>query len=75
MQQQQSRVRLGRVCDERTAEDGTRVLVDRLRPRGLTEDRADLDERCTQIAPSWALRTWYGHNLERFAELVGSRAG
>jgi uncharacterized protein YeaO (DUF488 family) len=75
MQRQQPRVRLGRVCDERTAEDRIRVLVDRLRPRGLTEDRADLDERCTQIAPSSALRNWYGHNLRWFAEFVGSRAG
>ncbi|OLT05599.1 hypothetical protein BJF90_00630 [Pseudonocardia sp. CNS-004] len=75
MQRQQPRVRLGRVCDERTAEDRIRVLVDRLRPRGLTGDRADLDERCTQIAPSSALRNWYGHNLRWFAEFVGSRAG
>lgn len=75
MQRQQPRVRLGRVCDERTAEDRIRVLVDRLRPRGLTEDRADLGERCAQITPSSALRNWYGHSLQRFAAFVGSRAG
>jgi hypothetical protein len=68
MQFQQPRVRLGRVYDERTAEDGTRVLVDRLWPRGLTKDRADLDEWCKQIAPSSALRKWYGHDPDRFAE-------
>ena len=57
--QPQPRVRVGRVYDERTAQDGTRVLVDRLWPRGLTTNRADLDEWCKQIAPSSALRTWY----------------
>ncbi|MHA6797680.1 DUF488 domain-containing protein (plasmid) [Pseudonocardia bannensis] len=62
------RVRVGRVYDARTAEDGTRVLVDRLWPRGLTKSRADLDEWCKQIAPSAALRTWYGHDPDRFAE-------
>jgi uncharacterized protein YeaO (DUF488 family) len=49
MQQQQPRVRLGRVYDERTAEERTRVLVDRLWPRGLTRDRADLDGWCKHL--------------------------
>ena len=49
MQQQQPRVRLGRVYDERSAEGGTRVLVDRLWPRGLTRDRADLDGWCKHL--------------------------
>jgi uncharacterized protein YeaO (DUF488 family) len=62
------RVRVGRVYDARTAEDGTRVLVDRLWPRGLTKSRADLDEWCKQIAPSTALRRWYGHEPNRSAE-------
>ena len=56
--QPEPRVRVGRVYDERTAQDGTRVLVDRLWPRGLTKNRADLDEWCKQIAPSAALRRW-----------------
>lgn len=64
----QPHVRVGRVYDERTAQDGTRVLVDRLWPRGLTRSRADLDEWCKQIAPSTALRRWYGHDPDRFAE-------
>lgn len=62
------RVRVGRVYNARTAGDGTRVLVDRLWPRGLTKNRADLDEWCKQIAPSAALRTWYGHDPDRFIE-------
>lgn len=65
---QQSRVRVGRVYDERTPEDGARVLVDRIWPRGLTKKQADLDEWCRQVAPSAALRKWYGHDSERFAE-------
>ena len=58
------RVRVGR------AQDGTRVLVDRLWPRGLTKNRADLDEWCKQIAPSAALRRWYGHDPDRFTEFA-----
>lgn len=64
----ESRVRVGRVYDERTPEDGARVLVDRLWPRGLSKDRSDLDEWCKQISPSSALRKWYGHDPDRFAE-------
>jgi uncharacterized protein YeaO (DUF488 family) len=68
--QRQFQVRVGRVYDTRTAEDGTRVLVDRLWPRGLTKDRADLDEWCKLIAPSADLRRWYGHDPDRFAEFA-----
>jgi len=68
MQRQQ--VRAGRVYDARQAADGTRVLVDRLWPRGLTKNQADLDEWCKQIAPSPALRRWYGHDPDRFAEFA-----
>ena len=68
--QPQPRVRVGRVYDERTAQDGTRVLVDRLWPRGLTTNRADLDEWCKQIAPSAPLRRWYGHDPDRFPEFA-----
>jgi uncharacterized protein YeaO (DUF488 family) len=63
----QPRIRVGRVYEERTAEAGTGVLVDRLWPRSLSKNRADLDEWCKQIAPSSALRTWYGHEPDRFA--------
>jgi uncharacterized protein YeaO (DUF488 family) len=39
--------------------DGTRVLVDRIWPRGLTKAKAGLDEWCKQVAPSTELRKWY----------------
>ncbi len=65
---QDARVRVGRVYDERTPTDGARVLVDRIWPRGLSKDRADLDEWCKKIAPSTQLRRWYGHDPEFFEE-------
>ncbi len=45
-----------------------RVLVDRLWPRGLTKEKAALDEWCKQIAPSSDLREWYHHDPDRFEE-------
>lgn len=61
-------VRVRRVYDHRTDGDGTRVLVDRIWPRGMTKEKADLDEWCKQIAPSTKLRMWYRHDPERFEE-------
>jgi uncharacterized protein YeaO (DUF488 family) len=72
-------VQVGRVYDEPAA-NGTRVLVDRLWPRGLRKDAARLDAWAKDVAPSSELRTWYGHDPARFdefrrrylAELAGS---
>ncbi len=61
-------VRVRRVYEEPTDDDGTRVLVDRLWPRGLAKATAGLDEWCKDIAPSAELRTWYAHDPDRFAE-------
>jgi len=57
---------------QRVYEDGTgvRVLVDRLWPRGLSRDRANLAWWCRDVAPSSELRRWYGHTPERFAEFA-----
>jgi uncharacterized protein YeaO (DUF488 family) len=63
-------VRMRRVYDEPTRKDGTRVLVDRVWPRGLSKDEAQIDEWCKQVAPSTKLRKWYGHDPERFAEFT-----
>jgi uncharacterized protein YeaO (DUF488 family) len=62
------RVHVRRAYDERRRGDGRRVLVDRLWPRGLSRERADLDEWCKDVAPSPELRKWYAHDPERFAE-------
>ena len=61
-------VRVGRVYDEPEPDDGTRVLVDRIWPRGLTKDKARLDLWFKQVAPSTELRKWYSHDPERFEE-------
>ena len=63
-------VQVRRVYDIRLPGDGTRVLVDRIWPRGMTKERASLDEWCKQIAPSTELRKWYGHDPARFEEFT-----
>jgi uncharacterized protein YeaO (DUF488 family) len=61
-------VQVRRVYDEPAASDGTRVLVDRIWPRGLRKDAAALDEWLKDVAPSAGLRTWYGHDPAKFEE-------
>ena len=61
-------VRARRVYDDPSPEDGTRVLVDRVWPRGLRKDAARLDEWAKDAAPSAELRTWYRHDPEKFEE-------
>ena len=61
-------VRVRRAYDEPEPTDGSRVLVDRLWPRGLSKARAALDEWCKNVAPSGELRTWYNHDPDRFEE-------
>jgi uncharacterized protein YeaO (DUF488 family) len=63
-------VQVRRVYDGRERGDGARVLVDRIWPRGMTKEKADLDEWCKQVAPSTELRKWYGHVPERFEEFA-----
>jgi uncharacterized protein YeaO (DUF488 family) len=57
-----------RVYEAAAAQDGTRVLVDRVWPRGMRKDDAHLDEWLRDVAPSTELRRWYGHEPGRFAE-------
>jgi uncharacterized protein YeaO (DUF488 family) len=61
-------VRVRRVYDEPSPEDGTRVLVDRIWPRGLAKERAGIDEWAKAVAPSTELRRWYGHDPNKFKE-------
>lgn len=61
-------VRLRRAYDPPQPQDGLRILVDRLWPRGLARDRAALDDWMKDIAPSTALRKWFGHDPARWAE-------
>lgn len=64
----ESDVRVRRIYEEPSESDGTRVLVDRLWPRGVSKERAHLDEWCKEVAPSADLRVWYGHIPDRFPE-------
>ncbi|MBF9072025.1 DUF488 domain-containing protein [Streptacidiphilus fuscans] len=57
-----------RIYQDPTPQDGKRVLVDRLWPRGVSKEAAHLDAWLRDVAPSTDLRTWYGHVPERFPE-------
>jgi uncharacterized protein YeaO (DUF488 family) len=61
-------IRVRRVYEEPAAEDGTRVLVDRVWPRGLRKQAARLDDWAKDVAPSTGLRTWYEHDPAKFEE-------
>jgi len=63
-----SAIRVRRVYDAPSPDDGARVLVDRIWPRGLRKDAARLDEWAKDVAPSTGLRTWYGHDPAKFGE-------
>lgn len=61
-------VRVKRIYEDPAADDGRRVLVDRVWPRGVSKDRAALDEWCKDVAPSTELRKWYAHDPAKFEE-------
>jgi uncharacterized protein YeaO (DUF488 family) len=62
------RIRTRRVYEAPTPDDGRRILVDRLWPRGLSKERAHLEAWLRDLAPSTALRRWFGHDPERWEE-------
>ena len=61
-------VRTKRVYDPADADDGHRVLIDHVWPRGVSRERARLDEWARELAPSDELRTWFDHVPVRFGE-------
>jgi uncharacterized protein YeaO (DUF488 family) len=61
-------VRLKRAYETPAAQDGHRVLVDRLWPRGVTKQAAAIDQWLKEIAPSAELRKWFGHDPARWEE-------
>jgi len=61
-------IRVKRIYEEPAADDGQRVLVDRLWPRGISKETAALDAWLKDVAPSDALRKWYHANLDRWEE-------
>jgi uncharacterized protein YeaO (DUF488 family) len=61
-------VRLKRAYEPQAASDGTRILIDRLWPRGVSKAAAAVDLWIKEIAPSTALRKWFGHDPARWQE-------
>ena len=57
-----------RIYEAPAADDGWRVLVDRIWPRGVSRDGAQLDAWLPEVAPSTALRKWFGHDPQRWEE-------
>lgn len=61
-------IRVKRVYDASASDEGLRILIDRLWPRGLAKSKLKLDAWVKHLAPSNALRKWYQHDPEKFAE-------
>ena len=63
-----SRIAIKRAYDRPSPQDGVRILIDRLWPRGLSKRKLKIDAWPRDLSPSTALRKWYGHEPDRFAE-------
>jgi uncharacterized protein YeaO (DUF488 family) len=63
-----SSIAIKRAYDNPTPQDGLRILIDRLWPRGVSKTKLKLDAWPRELAPSTGLRKWYGHDPARFAE-------
>jgi uncharacterized protein YeaO (DUF488 family) len=61
-------LKIKRVYEPATKEDGKRILVDRLWPRGISKEKAKLDLWLKEIAPSTELRKWFNHDPKKWAE-------
>ncbi len=61
-------IKIKRIYEQPELADGTRILIDRLWPRGMTKEKAAIDEWMREIAPSDRLRGWFGHKPERWNE-------
>lgn len=60
-------VKIKRIYDPLADDDGYRILVDRLWPRGVKKESADIDLWLKEVTPSTELRTWFGHDPEKWA--------
>ena len=65
---QQYELGIKRVYEQPAKEDGKRILVDRLWPRGLTKEKASIDLWLKDIAPTTELRKWFGHDPDKWKE-------
>jgi len=62
------KIKIKRVYEKPSKEDGTRILVDRLWPRGLTKQKAAIDLWLKEIAPTTELRKWFAHDPKKWIE-------
>lgn len=62
------KIKLKRVYENPSKDDGTRLLIDRLWPRGIKKENLKIDAWLKQVAPSTDLRKWYSHDLEKWPE-------
>jgi len=63
-----AKLSIKRVYETPSGEDGCRILIDRLWPRGLTKEKAQVDLWLKEISPSADLRKWFGHDPEKWPE-------
>ncbi len=61
-------LRIKRIYDSASSEDGKRILIDRLWPRGMKKEEAKIDEWVKDIAPSDQLRKWFSHDPSKYPE-------
>lgn len=61
-------LKVKRVYEAAGPDDGARILVDRLWPRGISKEKAQLTDWCKSVAPSTELRKWFGHDAAKFTE-------
>lgn len=63
-------IRIKRIYEEASEDDGLRVLVDRLWPRGLSKEKARVDQWEKELAPTTELRHWFGHDPAKWEEFL-----
>jgi len=61
-------IKIKRIYDQPSGEDGYRILIDRLWPRGMTKENAKIDLWLKEVAPSDNLRNWFSHDPEKWEE-------
>lgn len=61
-------IKIKRVYEKPAAGDGFRILVDRLWPRGMSKEQAEIDFWARGLSPSTELRQWYGHDASKWSE-------
>ena len=61
-------LKLKRVYDDISTQDGKRILVDRVWPRGIKKEDLELDEWYKELAPSTELRKWFNHDVDKWKE-------